>query len=188
MAVDASKLKRRRGLGAPPTEGAPGIEEETTPVPLAEEPPVRSTTPIVPRSVEIRDRQVVAADLELAISASPLPGPALAPVPPAETGQGSGSGEAQEVAVVGSPGEEPAATTVAHGDASPATSSVEAKTAGPARRERVPPREAEPRVPFTTRVALSTKERLEEACYHLRRKHQDFINEAILAHLERHGF
>src|SRR4051812_7850418 len=27
MAVDASKLRRRRSLGAPPTEGAPGIEE-----------------------------------------------------------------------------------------------------------------------------------------------------------------
>ncbi len=57
-----------------------------------------------------------------------------------------------------------------------------------ARHQRVPPPDAEPRMPFTTRVTLSTKERLEDACYHLRRKHQDFINEAILAHLTKHGF
>jgi hypothetical protein len=56
------------------------------------------------------------------------------------------------------------------------------------KRQRVPPSEAEPRIPFTTRVTLSTKERLEDACYHLRRRHQEFINEAIVAYLEKHGF
>lgn len=55
-------------------------------------------------------------------------------------------------------------------------------------RRRVPPPEAEPRIPFTTRVALSTKERLEDACYHLRIKHQVFIDEAIRLHLQRNGF
>ena len=56
------------------------------------------------------------------------------------------------------------------------------------RGHRVPPPDAEPRIPFTTRITRSTKERLEDACYHLRRRHQDFINEAIAAHLEKHGF
>jgi hypothetical protein len=56
------------------------------------------------------------------------------------------------------------------------------------RRQRVPPPETEPRIPFTTRIAASTKERLEDACYHLRVKHQAFIDEAIRIHLERHGF
>lgn len=55
-------------------------------------------------------------------------------------------------------------------------------------RRRVPPPETEPRIPFTTRVALSTKERLEDACYHLRVKHQVFIDEAIRLHLKRNGF
>jgi hypothetical protein len=53
--------------------------------------------------------------------------------------------------------------------------------------ERVP-LQVEQRVPFTTRVTVSTKDRLENACFHLRRKHQDFINEAIQEHLRKHGF
>lgn len=60
--------------------------------------------------------------------------------------------------------------------------------AAPTSRYRIPPRESEPRVPFTTRIAASTKERLEDACYHLRTKHQAFIDEAIRQHLEKHGF
>jgi hypothetical protein len=50
------------------------------------------------------------------------------------------------------------------------------------------PLQVEQRVPFTTRVTVSTKDRLENACFHLRRKHQDFINEAIQEHLKKHGF
>ena len=50
------------------------------------------------------------------------------------------------------------------------------------------PLQVEQRVPFTTRVTVSTKDRLENACFHLRRKHQDFINEAIQEHLRKHGF
>jgi len=44
MAVDASRLKRRRGLGSPPTEGAPGIEEKAAPTPLTEKPRSRLAT------------------------------------------------------------------------------------------------------------------------------------------------
>jgi hypothetical protein len=55
-------------------------------------------------------------------------------------------------------------------------------------RQRVPLPEAEARIPFTTRVSISTKERLEDACHYLRVKHQDFINQAIVAHLKKHGF
>jgi len=36
MAVDASRLKRRRGLGSPSTEGASGIEEKAAPAPQTE--------------------------------------------------------------------------------------------------------------------------------------------------------
>lgn len=63
-----------------------------------------------------------------------------------------------------------------------------ANQAASAARRRVPPPTAEPRIPFTTRIAVSTKERLEDACYHLRIKHQVFIDEAIRLHLERHKF
>lgn len=56
------------------------------------------------------------------------------------------------------------------------------------RHQRVPPPAVEPRVPFTTRITWSTKERLEEACHVLRRKQQDFIDEAIQIHLNKYGF
>ena len=55
-------------------------------------------------------------------------------------------------------------------------------------RQRVPPPQSEARIPFTTRVTASTKERLEDACHFLRVKHQEFINQAIDLHLEKHGF
>ena len=117
MTVDASRLRSRRGLGSPPSEGARGIEEA------------------------VREN----------------PGPALRP-----------------------DGDKGLSTHL--------SSAAPDATAAVARRPRLPPPAAEPRIPFTTRVAASTKERLEEACYHLRVKHQAFIDEAIRLHLERHGY
>lgn len=143
MPVDASGLKKlgRRSLGAPPTDGNPGIEGD-----IAE--PTSS-------------------------------GPANA------TRGINGAGE----------GPSPSAAKTDHDDAPSAppepqvaAATRESQTPQAQRRHRVPPPVEEPRIPFTTRVAASTKERLEEACYHLRVKHQVFIDEAIRAHLKKHGF
>ena len=46
----------------------------------------------------------------------------------------------------------------------------------------------EARISFTTRITVSTKDRLEEATHVLRAKHQDLINDVIVAHLEKLGF
>jgi hypothetical protein len=56
------------------------------------------------------------------------------------------------------------------------------------RRQRVPPAPVEPLVPFTSRVRVSTKDRLEAACFHLRQRHQEFVDAALVAYLEQHGF
>jgi hypothetical protein len=118
VAIDVSKLKgRRRGLGAPPADGSPGIEAEAT--------------------------------------------------------------DLNEEATVGGAVQAERRTRADSGGAVGLTYPT---------RQRVPPVESEPRMPFTTRVTLSTKERLEDACHFLRVKHQDFINQAIVAHLEKHGF
>lgn len=141
MAVDASRLKRRRTLGAPPTEGAAGIEEES------------------------------ALDPTQTVLAEPdgIEGKTSAKLKPPDTG----------------PEASPASL---HPEVEPEALSREREDTAPAQRRRVPPLNAEPRVPFTTRIAVSTKERLEDACYHLRMKHQAFIDEAIKIHLEKHGF
>ena len=175
MSVDASKLKRRRGLGAPPTEGAPGIEPA--------EVNVEQKNVLQPLQPQFLDRV-------LPISVSTQDGSAL---PSQETLRGALTATAEMNGFVGplrrpEEGREDASAVPRKPDAAPEVARGRAGGAPPIRRQRVPPPETEPRVPFTTRVAISTKERLEDACYHLRRKHQDFINEAILAHLERHGF
>ena len=140
MAVDASKLRKRRSLGVPPTEGAAGIEDATPP------------SAVPPPAPEPQDASMAALEM-------PQPGP-------------QAEADIEPVAARRPP--PPAART--------------RREAGMSPRPRVPPPEAEPRVPFTARITLSTKERLEDACYHLRRKHQDFVNEAILLHLRKHGF
>ena len=149
MAVDASKLRRRRGLGAPPTEGAPGIED------VIAQPPLQ-----LPKS-EPAVFAAQQADADAPRAAQDLPHPGLGPA-------------AEMAAVPVRPSLPPAARG--------------RREEGTAPRQRVPPPQAESRVPFTARITLSTKERLEDACYHLRRKHQDFVNEAILLHLKKHGF
>lgn len=55
-------------------------------------------------------------------------------------------------------------------------------------RRRAPAPDVEPRVPFTSRITVTTKERLEEACYNLRVKHQQFVDEAIRIHLTETAF
>lgn len=158
MAVDASKLKRRRGLGAPPTEGAPGIEAGA---PQAERPlTVWSTAAIQPFAEGYVRQPEGPAESR---AERPQPGvPAPTPF-----------------------GEEASADPDGAGERGPA---VKGEVATPAGRQRVAPPDAEPRVPFTTRIMASTKERLENACYHLRMKHQAFIDEAIRIHLEKQGF
>jgi hypothetical protein len=156
MAVDASKLKRRRSLGLPPTDGTPGIEETA---PDLSESDIASAETSTPAFLKPEHQEHLVQPARLA-----------APEPPAGWQQGEGVHTVRPEPEVGSEGP-------------PAR-----RSGAPGHRQRVPPPEAEPRVPFTTRVTLSTKERLEDACYHLRQKHQDFINEAILAHLEKHGF
>jgi hypothetical protein len=142
VAVDPTKLKKpgRRGLGLPPKDGSPGIEESSAKVPSDLE-PSRSW-------------------LHTAESQKPA-GPGAEPEP--------------------EPGEHPVIPRAA----------TRVRAAGEQhfeRGHRIPAPHTEPRIPFTTRITASTKERLEDACYHLRRRHQDFINEAIVAHLEKHGF
>jgi hypothetical protein len=159
MAVDASRLKKlgRRGLGMPPTDGSPGIEDDAT------------------SDGQLTGVTAAASDTEQHFS--PLPAVQLKPGRP-ETD------DARPELVDHNDAEVPAAMlrrglTPGRRPAADATAQ---------QRQRVPRPEIEPRVPFTTRIAASTKERLEDACYHLRTKHQDFINEAITAHLEKHGF
>ena len=135
MGVDASKMAgiRRRGLGSPPKDGAPGLEGTAE------------------------------ADVSAPVGASEA------------VGASSGKITSQGDQASGNPVER----HVAEEDGAIAAAQV--KRRAPAARE-------EPRIPFTTRVTISTKERLEEACYHLRTKHQAFIDEAIRVHLEKNGF
>jgi len=174
VAVDPSKLKKlgRRGLGLPPTDGSPGIEESAAKhaEALASDP--QSQAGVASPEVE------------------PTPDPAglsSAPEPPVDW---SGPGEPQ-VPPKERSGAAPEAETEEDAKARRMPSTT-ARTAGEQksfqRGHRVPAAHVEPRIPFTTRITGSTKERLEDACYHLRRRHQDFINEAIAAHLEKHGF
>jgi hypothetical protein len=178
MAVDASKLKRRRSLGAPPTEGAPGIEEGA---PQTEKPLAARPTPGMQRFAETSERQPAGIPEPAAERSQPgVPAP-VAEIASAEPDRAGGRGRAIEP--------EPQAEPVpVRRGAAAAARGRGGGAATPVRRQRVPAPEAEPRVPFTTRIAASTKERLEDACYHLRMKHQAFIDEAIRIHLEKQGF
>ena len=181
MAVDPGKRKRRKGAGAPPTEDAAGIEAAASPPPEPSTAPANTFTPPFLRP-EYRARVIAereAREAAEAVSSRAEPTPALkAPEPAAMPREREGSLAAEPEAEPG-----PARLAV-----TPAARGKRGEVVAPARRQRVPPPEAEPRVAFTTRVTLNTRERLEDACYHLRRKHQDFINEAIVAHLKKHGF
>ena len=187
MAVDAGKLKRRHNLGAPPTEGTPGIEEGSALAPQAEKLLPESPIPASQRLPENRDRHTLeAAAPESVPAGSAEPAARTAQVAPTDP---SGAGEANSAREPGPPDPEPDAEPApARRAALPVAGGRGEGPAASAQRQRAPRPTAEPRVPFTTRVTLSTKERLEDACYHLRRKHQDFINEAILAYLKKHGF
>lgn len=191
MTVDASKLKRigRRGLGSPPTNGSIGIdgtEEWISPTsdgsggeatnsarPTAGNGEMDATAfrsvdedqlqrPHLP-SMHSGDDAAVRPEHPTATALHRVPSGSEAQLAEPEDYRSSMESVTREHS---SPGEE-----------------VKSRL-----RHRVPLGEIEPRVPFTTRITLSSKERLEEACYHLRRKHQDFINEAIIAYLEKHGF
>jgi hypothetical protein len=150
MAVDASRLKKvvRRGLGAPPTDGSPGIDET---IKVAQE----------GRKFVETDASVLSPGAEnthIEANSSIRPGKDTEVVPPIRESFGSSEREGKE------------------------------QPLGTQRPPRVPRLEPEPRIPFTTRISAITKERLEEACHHLRVKHQDFINQAIISHLDKHGF
>jgi hypothetical protein len=179
MSVDPSKLRKlgRRGLGAPPTDGSPGIEGSAA---LHANDGGQAKNPNSD-GAPLGGRAVASPEFE-----EPTP----VPVPPASMPESV------------SPQNEPADASDA--DSGRADPEIDDNDAAPARRKavatrgkdeqnvvvrhRVPPPREEPRLPFTSRIAASTKERLEDACYHLRIKHQHFVDEAIRAHLKKHGF
>jgi len=135
MAVDASRLKRRRGLGSPPTEGAPGIEEKVALAPQTEKPRSRLAT-----------RDHTTADATGRVVADPQPASSPEQTAPAEL---DGLYETVLAAEPELPDEEPEIKT--------ALSTVRGRRGGEvtaARHQRVPPPDAEPRMPFTTRVTL----------------------------------
>jgi hypothetical protein len=181
MAVDPSKLKRlgRRGLGAPPTDGSPGMEESATDA----TPPGPGTQPAVVYSRPEQHEGTRALADEQKI---PVP-PIAATLQDQEPSPAPSNLAGLDLGAAGQPEFKPQVAAPAPGRVPTAASSDGAATAAPLRR-RVPPRQEEPRIPFTTRIAVSTKERLEDACYHLRTKHQAFIDEAIQIHLRKHGF
>lgn len=187
MAVDSSKLKKpgRRSLGAPPTEGSPGFEGEF--VPASDGGPQSGTF-----STSIySDRQ---AETDRA-DATRAPGPANGrPIKPMTQPEPSSAGSHQLTHGPTGTGEQNGArdrngpNATAFAEHRPATGRWRGEQPNRQGRQRVPPPETEARAPFTTRISASTKERLEDACHYLRVKHQDFINQAIVAHLEKYGF
>ncbi|MDJ0391037.1 hypothetical protein QMO56_23260 [Roseomonas sp. E05] len=186
MAVDQNKLKalgRRRGLGAPPTDGSPGIEEE---VAQPAETPAAPEKPPLPKFLRDRREGEVAPPPQPP-AADPIPSPAPAaeaPQPAGKAGEGARAPgwRADDI---------PDAEDDEEGEAPlprRATAPARGRAGVPAQPRRVPRPADEPRVPFTTRIAVSTKERLEDAAYSLRMKHQDIINDAIVAYLKKLGF
>jgi hypothetical protein len=161
MAVDPSKLRnsRRRGLGSPPTDGSPGIDRD----------PGDPSIYAAPGGGDATASQ---------ISAEPTP-QLMAPA--------TGSGQPQPRVGANGANDEEGASRLSRPEPAEGQGRGERPTS-PQGRQRVPPPESESRIPFTTRVSASTKERLEDACHFLRVKHQDFINQAIVAHLKKHGF
>jgi len=97
MAVDASKLKRRHNLGAPPTEGTPGIDEGSALAPQAEKPLPEWPTSAIQRFLENRDRstrEAAAPEPAPTGSAEPAPRPAqAAPTDPSGTGKAASTNE-----------------------------------------------------------------------------------------------
>jgi len=179
MPVDTSKLRKlgRRGLGAPPTDGSPGIDDRPAPGP---ETSVSQPGP-PPLHLDFKDSKATAA------VTLPTQNPELAVhLPPAQTyGAKTEMNGAGQEARAPERDEDLADSTPRQGFAD---GQGRGQPAAAERHQRVPPPELEPRIPFTTRIAASTKERLEDACYHLRIKHQAFIDEAIRLHLKKHGF
>jgi len=187
MGVDASKLRKlsRRNLGVPPTDGSPGIEHSSATAPA--EPP---TAPTFFESKE--DFRGSAATTHTAQDSKR---PEEFPSDPPRSDQqrlsvsSDVAGQQMNGAGEGTNASEASADAfVLPLHESPVVARSRAESANLQRRQRVPAPEAEPRLPFTTRVSASTKERLEDACHFLRMKHQDFINQAIIAHLKKHGF
>jgi hypothetical protein len=185
MAVDPSKLKRpsRRSLGAPPTDGSPGIEDEFGLAPDGRNPPA----PQPPAVHEKGPDAQVAASRTQTTNAFPPSEPETYSVPQTpltdhDRQQSSTTGDYPKGESIVDNGAVVTASRV------PAPGRGRGDQTGPQGRQRVPLPLAEAKIPFTTRVSLSTKERLEEACHYLRVKHQDFINQAIIDHLSKHGF
>lgn len=182
MGVDPSKLRKlsRRNLGTPPTDGSPGIDQSAAPAPDA--PTFGSKEDLQGSAITTHAEQVStppeefpsipqrlhqqSPSVSLGITGSEMNG----------AGEGTSAPEATDDEFVLPPRQ------------MSAVARSRAEATNPPRRQRVPPPESEPRIPFTTRVSASTKERLEDACHFLRLKHQDFINQAIIAHLKKHGF
>ena len=187
MTVDASKLKKpsRRGLGAPPTDGSPGIEDDFGSAPDDKRQPAVFSPP--EDASGLTAGVSAATSRVLGVDDFPPSAPTRQSFAPAAvSGQNlqvlSGVDEGRK----GPGAEDEGTSTTAH--RTPSTGRGRGEQLNPQPRQRVPPPEAEARIPFTTRVSVSTKERLEEACHFLRVKHQDFINQAIVAHLKKHGF
>jgi hypothetical protein len=187
MAVDPSKLKKptRRGLGAPPTDGSPGIEDDRGPARGDRNQPAVLSSPADANSLTAAvsagatrmpgfDEFPPPATLRQSVAPAPVSGQNRPELRGADEGRGGPSAEDEDP------------STTAHTIRATGRGRGEQPTAQG--RQRVPAPAAEARIPFTTRVSVSTKERLEDACHFLRVKHQDFINQAIVAHLKKHGF
>jgi hypothetical protein len=179
MSVDPSKLRKlgRRGLGAPPTDGSPGIEGSAALYPNDGGSTQNLNPDGAPREEQAVARPESAESAQMPAAPTSMPESAAARNEPAEandTDLGRSAPETDE------------------DDAAPARRKAVATRGRDEQtvvvRHRVPPPREEPRLPFTSRIAASTKERLEDACYHLRIKHQHFVDEAIRAHLKKHGF
>lgn len=188
MAVDPSKLRRpsRRRLGAPPTDGSPGIEDDSG----AHDSRIHPATSSPQEHADSASATVSvgATRMQSFNPHSPFTAMPQTMIPTAVSGQSrqglDGTGKESGTQDTDHDG---VSTTAWRG---PATGTGTGRGDQPAsqRRQRIPAPETEARIPFTTRVSASTKERLEDACHYLRVKHQDFINQAIVAHLKKHGF
>ena len=187
MAVDLSKLRKpsRRRLGTPPTDGSPGIEDDFGFAPDDETQPAAPSPPgNLNRLTAPVNASATRTQRANALSPStPMPN-SVTPTLPSGPDHQVLNGTDEESGT--SSTEDEGASTQAR--RVPATSRGRGEQPTHQGRQRVPPPAAEARIPFTTRVSVSTKERLEEACHYLRVKHQDFINHAIVAHLKKYGF
>jgi hypothetical protein len=187
MVVDPSKLKKpgRRSLGAPPTDGSPGIDDD---IGLAHADSNEPAALLSPGNVNGLTAPVSAGTTR---KQGTNDFPPSAPVAHSVVPNSMSEQDRQELSATdedhrGENEDEESASTTAPRAAT--TGQGRGEQTAARGRQRVPLPEAEARIPFTTRVSISTKERLEDACHYLRVKHQDFINQAIVAHLKKHGF